>query len=129
MSFIELAAAVSVACGAAIGVFTLLEKITGAGSRWLARGVQAGVQPLSAELEHVKESVDEVKHLQRYHFGPNGNTRRIHERVEAIERAVDGTDPRVRIQSGYAKALQQPVRHAVEYVIELIDSLPAAVAR
>ena len=88
MSFIELAAAVGVACGAAIGVFTLLEKITGAGSRWLARGVQAGVQPLSAELEHVKESVDEVKHLQRYHFGPNGNTRRIHERVEAIERAV-----------------------------------------
>ncbi|MBK6740797.1 MAG: hypothetical protein IPG64_24635 [Haliea sp.] len=40
----------------------------------------------------------------------------------AIERAVDGTDPRVRIQSGYAKALRQPAMHAVEYVIALVDS-------
>jgi hypothetical protein len=46
---------------------------------------------------------------------------------EAIERAVDGTDPRVRIHSGYAKALRKPVVHAVEYVIDMIDSLPAPV--
>ncbi len=47
---------------------------------------------------------------------------------EAIERAVDGTDPRVRIDSGYAKALRKPVIHAVEYVIDLIDSFPEPVA-
>jgi len=47
---------------------------------------------------------------------------------EAIERAVDVTDPRMRIMSGYAKTLRQPVIHAVEYVIELIDSFPAPVA-
>jgi hypothetical protein len=100
MSFIELAAAVGVACGAAIGVFTLLEKITGAGSRWLARGVQAGVEPLAVEVAHVKESVEEVQHLQRYHLGPNGDSRRIHERVEAIERAVMGVRlEQVRIRS------------------------------
>jgi hypothetical protein len=45
----------------------------------------------------------------------------------AIERAVDGTDPRVRIQSGYAKALRKPAMHAVEYVIALVDSFPAPV--
>lgn len=90
MSFIELAAAVGVACGAAIGVFTLLEKITGAGSRWLARGVQAGVKPLSDELADIKVTVEEVQHLQQYHMGPNGGSPRIHERVAAIERSLMG---------------------------------------
>lgn len=46
---------------------------------------------------------------------------------EAIERAVDVTDPRVRIMSGYAKALRKPVIHAVEYVIDLVDSFPQPV--
>lgn len=45
----------------------------------------------------------------------------------SIERAVDGTDPRVRINSAYAKALQKPAIHAVEYVIDLVDSFPAPV--
>lgn len=45
----------------------------------------------------------------------------------AIERAVDGTDPRIRIQSGYAKALRQPALHAVEYVIALVDGFPAPI--
>ncbi len=47
---------------------------------------------------------------------------------EAIERAVDVTDPRVRIDSGYAKALRKPVIHAVEYVIELVDGFPEPIA-
>ncbi len=47
---------------------------------------------------------------------------------EAIERAVDATDPRVRIVSGYAKALRNPVIHAVEYVIDLVDRFPQPVA-
>lgn len=41
-----------------------------------------------------------------------------------IERTMDGTDPRLRIVSGYAKTLRKPVIHAAEYVIGLIDSLP-----
>jgi hypothetical protein len=47
---------------------------------------------------------------------------------EAIERAVDCTDPRVRLDSAYAKTLKKPVIHAVEYVIDLIDRFPAPVA-
>lgn len=46
----------------------------------------------------------------------------------AVERAVDGTDPRVRILRGYKKALRKPVAHAVDYVIGLVDSFPAPVA-
>lgn len=41
-----------------------------------------------------------------------------------IERTMDGTDPRLRIVSGYAKTLRKPVIHAAECVIGLIDSLP-----
>jgi hypothetical protein len=47
---------------------------------------------------------------------------------EAIERAVDCTDPRVRLDSAYTKVLKKPVIHAVEYVIDLIDRLPEPVA-
>ncbi len=43
----------------------------------------------------------------------------------AIERAVDGTDPRLRIDAGYAKQLRKPIIHAVEHVIGLVESLPA----
>jgi len=43
---------------------------------------------------------------------------------QLIERAVDGTDPRVRLDSGYAKALKKPVLHAADYLIELVDRLP-----
>jgi hypothetical protein len=42
----------------------------------------------------------------------------------AIERAVDGTDPRLRILSGYSKSLRKPVMHAAEHVIDLVDRLP-----
>jgi len=44
-----------------------------------------------------------------------------------IERAVDGTDPRLRIVSGYAKALKKPAMHAADYIIGMIDSLPEPV--
>ncbi len=46
----------------------------------------------------------------------------------AIERAVDGTDPRVRIISGYAKVLRQSVIHAIEHVMGLVDGFPEPVA-
>lgn len=44
---------------------------------------------------------------------------------EAIERALDGTDPRIRLLSGYAKKLREPVIHAIDHVINLVDALPA----
>ena len=47
---------------------------------------------------------------------------------QLVERAVDGTDPRLRIVSGYARTLREPVIHAAEHVIGMIDGLAAPVA-
>lgn len=44
---------------------------------------------------------------------------------EATERAVDGTDPRLRLLPGYRKRLRAPVIHAIGHVVALVDSLPA----
>lgn len=46
----------------------------------------------------------------------------------AIERAVDGTDPRIRALPGYRKQLRAPVLHAIDHVVTLVDSLPAPLA-
>jgi hypothetical protein len=43
----------------------------------------------------------------------------------AIERAVDGTDPRLRALPGYAKKLRAAVIHAIDHVVALVDKLPA----
>lgn len=43
--------------------------------------------------------------------------------TRAIERAVDATDPRVRILSGYAKTLRPAVLHAIEHVVTMVDTL------
>ncbi len=43
----------------------------------------------------------------------------------ATERVIDGTDPRLRIDSGYARRLRKPVIHAVHHVVQLVESLPA----
>jgi hypothetical protein len=45
----------------------------------------------------------------------------------AIERAVDGTDPRMRILPGYTKQLRDPVIHAIDHVMALVDKLPLPV--
>ena len=42
----------------------------------------------------------------------------------AIERAVDGTDRRLRALGGYRQRLQGPVERAVEHVIALVDAMP-----
>jgi hypothetical protein len=47
---------------------------------------------------------------------------------EAIERAVDGTDSRLRLVPGYRKRLRGPVLHAIDHVMELVDGLPAPLA-
>ena len=47
----------------------------------------------------------------------------------AIERAVDGTDPRLRLLvPGYRKRLREPVVHAIDQVVNLVDGIPAPVA-
>ena len=45
----------------------------------------------------------------------------------ATERAVEGTDPRLRALGNYRKQLREPVELAVRYVMELVDGLPEAV--
>jgi hypothetical protein len=46
----------------------------------------------------------------------------------AIERAVDGSDPRLRLLPGYRKHLRGPVIQAADHVIALVDAMPAPVA-
>jgi len=41
-----------------------------------------------------------------------------------IERAIDGTDPRMRILPGYAKILRKPAIHTIEHILSLVESLP-----
>jgi hypothetical protein len=42
----------------------------------------------------------------------------------AVERAVDGTDRRLRALTGYKKSLRAAVIHAIDHVVQLVDSLP-----
>lgn len=60
-------------------------------------------------------------------FGNDANRGRYPESLveAAIERTVDGTDARIRALPGYRKRLRDPVIHAIDHVVELIDSLPA----
>src|SRR5512139_261811 len=44
----------------------------------------------------------------------------------AIERAVDGTDSRLRAFPGYRRLLRDPVVHAIDHVVALVDSIHAA---
>jgi hypothetical protein len=44
----------------------------------------------------------------------------------AIERVVEGTDPRLRALSGYRKHLRDAARHAIDHVVGLVDALPPA---
>lgn len=46
----------------------------------------------------------------------------------AIERVVDGIDPRLRLLSGYRKRLREPVMTAIDQVIRIVDALPAPVS-
>jgi hypothetical protein len=42
----------------------------------------------------------------------------------AVERAVDGTDRRLRAVTGYKKRLRPAVIHAIDHVVGLVDGLP-----
>jgi hypothetical protein len=43
----------------------------------------------------------------------------------ATERAVDGTDSRLRLLPGYRKRLRQPIIQAIDHVVGLVDAIPA----
>jgi len=47
---------------------------------------------------------------------------------EAIERAVDGTDPWLRAVSGYKKKLRPAVIRTIDHVVALVDALPSPMA-
>ncbi len=91
----QLVAAIGVACGAVIGVMTVTEKITGLGTRWLARGVVAGTRSLREDVNDVKDEQRELKHYVRYHLhyvryhlGPNDTTTPVHQRLRDVEAEV-----------------------------------------
>ena len=46
---------------------------------------------------------------------------------EAIERVVDGTDPRLRAVSHYRRKLRDAVAHSVDYVAQQVATLPPAI--
>lgn len=46
---------------------------------------------------------------------------------QAIERAVDGTDPCLRAVSGYRKKLRPAVVRAIDHVVRMVDALPPPV--
>ena len=43
----------------------------------------------------------------------------------ATERTLDGTSARLRAMSGYRQRLREPVIHAIDHVMALVDALPA----
>lgn len=45
--------------------------------------------------------------------------------AQAIDRAVDGTDPRLRALPGYRRRLRPAVIRAIDYVVELVRAMPA----
>ena len=52
----------------------------------------------------------------------------IRDRIrEAIERVVDGTDPRLRAVSHYRRKLRDAVAHSVDYVAQQVATLPPAI--
>lgn len=59
-------------------------------------------------------------------FGGDENPGRYPESLieAAIERAVDGTDSRLRLLPGYRKRLRGPVIHAIDHVVALVDAVP-----
>lgn len=96
LNVIELAGALALFGGVIVTVFTIAEKITGVGQRWLARGVEAGIADLASKVDSTRADVNDVKAdlkehraYTKYHLGPNGDSPRLHDRVERIERRVE----------------------------------------
>lgn len=67
-----------------------------------------------------------LKLFQSFFGGDESRGRYPESLIEmAIERAVDGTDSRLRLLPGYRKRLRAPVIQAIDHVVALVDDLPA----
>jgi hypothetical protein len=82
MQFFEIVLAIGASAAALTAVFVAFEKVTGATTKWLARGVSAGTADL-------RDHISDLEHLTRYHLGPNGDAPKMHERVQALAHEVD----------------------------------------
>ena len=63
-------------------------------------------------------------------FKPSGDGTGVLDKTlieAATERAIDGTDPRLRALGNYRKRLREPVEQAARHVIALVDGQPAPV--
>lgn len=96
LSVVELAGALALFGGVLVTGFTLAEKVTGVGQRWLSRGVESGTRPLREDVNDLKVEVRELrselaehKRYTRHHLGPNGDSKKLHERVESIEGSIE----------------------------------------
>jgi hypothetical protein len=99
VNWIEVFGGIGVVLGVVVGALTVFEKLTGIGQRWLARGIEAGVRSMREDLNDVRaeqlevtKSLEEHKDYTRYHLGPNGKSKPVHERITDVERAVTRED-------------------------------------
>jgi hypothetical protein len=81
-------------------------------------------RPAPGDSGHLRE--DRALRLFQSIFGRGEAVGRYPETLidQAIERAVDGTDPRIRVLRGYQKRLRAPVIHAIDEVVSLGDAIP-----
>jgi hypothetical protein len=71
VQFVEFMAAVGVVAGAMVGLFALLERVTGWLGAWVRRQVTEVIRPTES--------------IVRHHLGPNGDTVPIHHRIGRLE--------------------------------------------
>jgi hypothetical protein len=111
-----------------IGLFVLFEKISGVTGRWAAKQVQVGLVPLEdkidtnnadalrqAQKDHlcIERRLGEVHEYNKYHLGPNGTTKPVHERISELEngmRAVLATDDERRKFQNFVDRVGKDIR-------------------
>lgn len=59
-----------------------------------------GLWRLARNVEDTLESANETKHLVKYHLGPNGQTRPIHERLGTVEEGLSALKRVHKIEDG-----------------------------
>lgn len=76
-------------------------------------------------IEQQRQRGYKMLRLLQSFFGYGDNNGAYPESIvrQAVERAVDGTDPWLRAVPGYKKKLKPAVLRAIEYVVSLVDAL------
>ncbi|CAB4195009.1 hypothetical protein UFOVP1279_14 [uncultured Caudovirales phage] len=122
-----------------IGLFVLFEKVSGVTGRWAAKQVQVGIAPLEekidthntdalrqAQADHlcIERRIGEVHDYNKYHLGPNGTTKPVHERISELEngmRLVLATDKERRRFQEFVDRVGQDMRGTQDPDEELED--------